>query len=457
MAKSQRIGYSAQISLSFFDGNETIDINPNKINYITINCLYGANIMPAIYLSLLVNDDLYARLNRCKEKGQFRLTIKKAQLKSKYTSAKTIIKDTFNYILSTNEENFKADLIAQSPTGGSDNYRKMLIALISKEMLNISRQSYNGSYSKVNESSLVALALEGNKKPVIERLETNKKYDTIIIPPLSSRYQLIKYIFNKDPFYSTGFMYFMDFDRTYLLSKNGKKVSAQDGKPDSVILDVSPILTKEAFYDGMSIADDHYHVNINPTDFHVISDDSSNKTMGTVTTINDHGKITNTDLDLDDEIEGLTKAQKFMRYNNPEYMKNIIESNQTRIVVSKNYVDGMIFSPNKEYNLINTVGGNSKYNGKYVLESKTMTFRPTVEDFQMSVALILQKVGKLNQVVENKAGKMGYTKTTNKAVTSTGKKSTTAAMKSSANVRSSTNINSSNITIIPKKTNSLEK
>ena len=432
---TRRVGYNAQITLSFDYANEHIPIENNKIAYVLISYDYEDNVLPTLYLSLLIEDELYNKMSEYRSTGEFTLTIKKSILNSKTTTPKTILKDTFSYILSNTSGNYMHDLNNASPNKGRDQYRQMLIGLVSKTMINKMRKSFNGIYNNINESTLVSLALEGTN-PLIETLTTNKQYNSIIIPPLSTRFQLLKYIFDKDPFYNTEFILFMDYKNTYLLSKTGKKTPSNDGKPDSIIIDIGEITSPDAFIEGMGIADDHYYIYINPIDFQVISNKSANMLVDNITVIDENNNITNLDVDYPDEVNGLTKKQVFVRMNNPELLKNALELSNTIVRVTKNYVDGSVFTPNKIYNIKN-YKGNDDYNGAYMLQSKQEFFKPTTKDFQMSVILNLKKIGKLNQSTESKSKQNKYTKKVNKAVTKTAKRSTTAALKNATNARTS--------------------
>lgn len=431
--QTKRIAYNGMISLSFDYENEHIAIPKMNIAYLYIDSSYEANVLPILYLGLLINDDLYNKIEKYKSTGEFTITVKKYILNSKTTSNKVILKDTFSYIPSTSSSNIMQELNEASPNQGRDHYRQILIGLISKTMMNSMRQSYNGVYNSVSESSLVSLALEGTN-PVIERLTTNKNYKSIIIPPLSTRYQLLRFIFDKDPFFTTDFILFMDFNRTYLLAKNGKKVSANDGNPDSVLIKINEVTEADAYYEGMDIADGYYYLNISPTDFKVVNNEASDKMVDNITVIDDNNNITNLDIDYPDETVGLNSKRIFVRNNNPSIIKNELELGQTRVQIVKSYLDGSVFTPNKTYNLICNKG-NEKYDGLYILENKQEIFKPRVNDFQMSVVLTLRKVGKLNEATRSKSGSNKYKKEVNKAVTSSGKCTTTAALIDKANVR----------------------
>lgn len=436
MITSQRIAYNANIALSFDYENEHIPIENMKIAYLYIDSSYEANVLPIIYLGLLVNDDLFNKIVEYKATASFTLLIRKFILNGQNTTAgKTILNDHFSYILSNNSANYMQELNEAGANQGKDNYRQILVALISTTMTNKLRQPFNGVYNNVSESTLVSLALEGTN-PIIERLEVNKTYSSIIIPPLSTRYQLLQYVFNKDPFYTTNFIMFMDFKRTYLLSQNGKKVSANDGKPDSVLIRVNSIMSNAAYGEGMALADDHYILELCPTDINISKNDSMNKIVDNVSVINDNNVVTNLDIDYPNETVGLNAKKTFVRSNNAELIKNTLEASNVRVQVVKSYIDGSVFTPNKTYNLINDKG-NEEYNGLYMLENKQEIFKPTVNDFQMSVVLTLRKIGKLNQATVGKSGQLQYKKSVNKAVTPTGKRSTTAALIKKANVRSS--------------------
>ena len=141
--KTQRIAYNAEITLSFDYENEHIPIDRSKIMYILIDSEYESNVLPTIYMNLLVEDSLYDMITAYSSTGEFTLTIKKFITNSKTTAGKVILKDSFSYIPNMTTENYMHDLNNASPNQGRDQYRRMLIGLVSKTMTNIKKVAYH--------------------------------------------------------------------------------------------------------------------------------------------------------------------------------------------------------------------------------------------------------------------------------------------------------------------------
>ena len=109
VTKTKRVAHNAQITLSFDYENEHIPIDTQQIAYIFIDYEYETNVLPTMYMSLLINDELYDKITDHQETGEFTITIKKFILNSQTTSGKTILKDTFSYIPSNTSGNYMYD------------------------------------------------------------------------------------------------------------------------------------------------------------------------------------------------------------------------------------------------------------------------------------------------------------------------------------------------------------
>lgn len=422
MASTKRIAYNAKVTLSYTYSAGTIRIDPLKIGYIMVEYDYENNVMPIIYLSLLVTDIEYEMYNKNRDSGRFNLNITKYAMNSNTTLNKTVINDSFSYIPSTSSANLMEDMNANSTMGAQ--YRRILVGLISTELANRLRVSYNGVYKNISQATLVSMALEG-LNPVIEQLAYNEEYKSLLVPPLSTRYQLLKYVFEKDPFYDTNFRFFMDFDRSYLLSKKGVAIPSGDGKPDDIILDIVTVTSNEAFYEGMSIVDGSYYIYINPADAALISDEGSEKMVNNVTIVDEDKGINNVDLDYLKQ-SSITSKQIHVRSENANLVKNELELGKSIVEVVKKHVDGTSLTPNKRYTVKN-FQSNKSFDGSYLLSYKREFYKPQIVDFDLSINLGLKKIGKLNAIKtpSPKNGK-SYTAKSNKAVSATSTKTSTA-------------------------------
>lgn len=379
MASRQSLG--AKISLAFNYNGKRKKINPRKIIYLVIESDYENSTTPIIYLSLSVNFDLYSLILEYKDSATFYLNIDKTNLNSKSSLYRNHIKGNFAYIPSTTNPNYEQDLSASGESSSDESYKKLMIGLISIDLANNLRKSFNAVYRNIDTETLLGVATEGTNC-IIEQPDYNYEYDQILIPPVSSRYQLIRYLFDLDAFYKTQFRFFMDFDRSYLISKSGKSISS-DSTLDDVIIDIKSLKEKEAFVDGIDIKNNAYYVYVNPANANVKLDESTEKVANHILVYDDELGVTNLDLSINNRSDSTTK-QIFLRSHNADFEKFNIETTAVSITLSKQYIDGSYFVPNKNINIIN-YDDYSKYNGKYNIVSKKECYQASGSDyFQVS-------------------------------------------------------------------------
>lgn len=384
-----RKSYSATIDL-FFDYNNIREKIPSEnIVYVLVESNYDNDVLPIIYISLSVDSNMYTKIIKYKSLAKFYLNIKKINKNSISSISKNAISGSFSYIPSTTNPNYTEDL--SNATSG-DSYKRIMLGLVSIELTNTLRKSFNNIYNNINTDNLISLALEGTNY-IAEKITYNTHYNSILVPPLTSRYRLLEFIFNSDPFYDTKFRYFMDFERSYLLSKSGNSVDSGDGQLSSIIVDIRSITENEAYYDGVEVKNDAYYVYINPINSNVTLEQGIEKVANQIVAV-DEDKIEIVDLDIN-KTEGSDTKQMFIRTDNVSVYKNELETNTIIVEIVKQHIDGSIFTPNKCIS-INNYGEYSKYNGKYIMIYKREFYKCVAGEFVMSCNVGLRRIGNLN-------------------------------------------------------------
>lgn len=384
-----RKSYSATIDL-FFDYNNIREKIPSEnIVYVLVESNYDNDVLPIIYISLSVDSNMYTKIIKYKSLAKFYLNIKKINKNSISSISKNAISGSFSYIPSTTNPNYTEDL--SNATSG-DSYKRIMLGLVSIELTNTLRKSFNNIYNNINTDNLISLALEGTNY-IAEKITYNTHYNSILVPPLTSRYRLLEFIFNSDPFYDTKFRYFMDFERSYLLSKSGNSVDSGDGQLSSIIVDIRSITENEAYYDGIEVKNDAYYVYINPVNSNVTLEQGIEKVANQIVAV-DEDKIEIVDLDIN-KTEGSDTKQMFIRTDNVSVYKNELETNTIIVEIVKQHIDGSIFTPNKCIS-INNYGEYSKYNGKYIMIYKREFYKCVAGEFVMSCNVGLRRIGNLN-------------------------------------------------------------
>lgn len=421
---NNRQAYKANIDLAFEYNDKRIKIKSERIVYLMIEHDYENRVLPVIYISLTLSDDLYTKVIKYKESAKFYLKITKKNKNSIASISKKAIEGTFNYVPSTTNPNYSEDLNLDIDMDDGS-YKRIMIGLVSIELTNSLRQSYNSIYKSVDTETLIGIAIAGTR-PVIEKIKYNTKYNSILLPPVTTRYKFLEYIFDKDPWYNTKFRYFMDFEKSYLVSKEGNGIDAQDGQFTDVLVDIRSVTEDEAYYDGIEIKNNAYYIYINPANSNVVVNESTDKVTNRIIGVDEDG-IQSLSLDINNT-KGSTVKNLFLRTSNASIIKNEMETNTVIVEILKNHIDGSAFTPNKCI-IVKNYGEYSKYNGKYLIMYKKEFYKTIGGEFVLSCMVGLKKIGKVQTLYSKKEARRS-----GRAVSSTISKTSTAYKKDTANI-----------------------
>jgi hypothetical protein len=239
---------------------------------------------------------------------------------------------------------------------------------------------------------MLALALEGINA-LVETPTYNDWYESLIIPPMNSRNQLISYLYDKNQFYDTNYRFFMDFNYCYLLSKAGNLVSDGRGNPENIIINIRALSDREMIEDGYYIKNGSYYININPADTNIIFDQGKDKISNNIISVSDEGEVAKIGLQVNSTL-GSSQKNLYIRDSNTTLYKNEMETDTVAIELVKKHIDPSIFTPNKTISILNN-NKYSEYNGKYIMKYKKVFFNCTAGSFIISVVLGLKKVNNI--------------------------------------------------------------
>lgn len=418
--KTKQISYNATIDMSLkYENKNILRIGRERIKQLTVNFDYSSNLpIPEILITVNATANMYKIIDSYRDNAKIFLEIKRRAVNSNTSIYKSIIKGDFNYICSS----VGASKAEKLDEGSEESYRQIILGLVSTDLLNKYRTLFNENGLNTTISNLIAKALEGTN-PIIEKLTDNAKFDCIIIPPVNTIKKYISFIFNKKPFYDTGFRFYMDFNHAYLLSKKGNPVSDGSKDPNSVIFNIMQLDDLEALEEGVNISDTAYTINVNPKYFNITKNETLGKKTNSIITVDESG---NASMDLD--VNSIVDKNKaiFVRSDDASMLKHEAEGDSILIEIGKSFIDPSIITPNKSYSIKN-YDSNMVYDGKYLLAYKRVVLNPTSQEYSMSTIIGLSKIGKLEEVSLDKFDNLGYKKKTNTAVKSTSKKTSTAS------------------------------
>lgn len=390
---SAKQAYKTKIQISFI-GSKYIEMNPNKIKYIIIEHMYESKAMPVIYLSMSVEVDLYNIIVNEKDFAKIFLRIQKYNTYSGTSLSKDYIKNQFTYFVPSSTPEYSNNIVNSNPNVDSS-YRTLTIGLMDMDIMNTLRKTFGGFEKDIDLYSLIYKAIE-DTKIVLKTPIYNTKYDELFVPTMTSRKQMLDFIFSKQPFYNTEFMYFIDFNTSYLLDKTGEAVDANDGLLNDIIIDVRPVTVEEAYNEGMEEKNGSYYLFLNPTNIKPHVDVYSEKVSNQLIAVGGDKTVT-MDLNIN-RYKGSSTKQVFRRMGESGAViyKNAIESTQICLELIKENIDSKFITPNKTFNI--HYDGHSEYNGRYTLLYKKEIIQGGADNFTSVVTIGVRKVNDIQQI-----------------------------------------------------------
>ena len=397
-----RSAYKFDINASFILDDQSTPFNPNYIKYVIIESNYETIYMPVIYMSLSVNKETFSMLTSNESKAKIYLKIDRYNEYSQNKLYKKYIEGQFTYITSTNNPNYTEDL--SSSNDADDMYMLINVALMDLSIIDREKKSFNGIYRDIDQGTLILKALE-DVESVISPLKYNPHYDTLMIPPLSSIHKYLYYLYDLCPFYDTNYMFFMDFDKTYLLDYTGKYCNSLDDHKENVVINIHSVLDHESYYEGMEEDDFGYTIEVNPAYATFGLNKRTDKVSNQFVFVDDEGDIQKVDVDVNASENSVVK-QVFIRKEHAKLYMNIINSNAKEMEIMKESLDGSILTPNKAYTITNFK--DHSFDGSYTLTYKKEVIRNVSGSFHNSISLGMRKVGAIIPLKDNVEARAVY-------------------------------------------------
>lgn len=395
MAIRSRYQYAVEISYISSKTNKENRIVSQSIEYITTCYDYENAIMPYLCIKIKLDASIYAKMRDDQDKGKIYLNIKKYNVNGTSSIYVSYINDQFDYIMSDNP-NTTTEL-DKMVEGKGQAYKLCIIGLYKKQLIANNQRQFNGIYKNTTMSSLVINATS-HMNMLIEPLKYNTEIDSINIQATSSVMQYLAYLNNKYNFYGDQYMFFMDFNMTYLKSNSGKYIDAKDNQYPYVAIDIRDMTDYKSNTVGIVTDDSQkaYIIYVDASDASIYPDRITPQTSANIATIKSGGEmdiqmidtsmIVNTEPNLNSVV-----YVKSDDPNNSEYIANTLKNSAVTVVINKTEMDATILTPNKEY-LISNYSGNGQYTGRYYMSFKKELFQNTGASFTYGASIGLRMV-----------------------------------------------------------------
>ena len=373
--------FAKQISASVAEP-EIITIDSNRISYIMFNNDYYSNNMPVVLLSMKVKVDLYKDIVNYQDKGCFLLSITGYNPLNKRAIHRPKLEKVFRYVTTTQNQPLELPI---PDVDMDDSYRTLYLGLVDDLLTSEFRTPFNGIYHNVTMKDLISAAIVSinmgtNYSTCLEPLEYDYTYKQILVPPCSNRLKFLEFLFDYDQFYATYFRFFMDFDKSYLLSQKGiSVVDKNDSSYGSVVVDIRPINDANAFSSGYTIVGQSYYIYLCQTDITMNINTSRDQIVNKVIAYGSREEAVSYDIS-DEEGQRVTFVRNGSGDDPSIDAVNALQSATMTVEFIKKDIDDNIFQPNREI-ILKMYGDYEKYSGTYLLVYKRYIYSNIGDEF----------------------------------------------------------------------------
>lgn len=392
--------YNYKIVLKYINStNIEVEIDSTQIQYILIDKDFENINMPVITIFGSIEKNILDDMIRHSNDNLVTLGIYKYDNTNQNDNiTEKYFNDKFIYML--NEDLSRTDKL-DNPQGidsktGNRQYREVTIFLIQQNAINNNRRTINGVYHNASMNSLILQSTNYLGNMLLEPIKYDTKFDQVIIPPIDSISNYIRYLNdNLGVFYDSPYRFFIDFDTTYLVSSSGNAIRARNQYIYTIVIDIREIDSNISEEPGayVDLKSGKYTIGIDASKVEYVKNNVTNKIVNKVTVINSKGDVFEQDIE-DNKAKVTSTINQIMNVSNNDQnvINNIsysVESANVTITIVKNDLDASLFTLNKEYIINDPV--HDSYAGHYILLQVKQLFIKQNENFIMSTVLKFKK------------------------------------------------------------------
>lgn len=386
--------YLYDISMTVVVNKKKHKIPSESINMFMIKYDYVNMFAPIIYTQINLNIELYNTMQKFRSSGHILLEIKKYK-KDEKDLKKPYIKKQLNYFFTNSD--YDSDVVNNKDTDNTNSYRSCYLGLLDIDIINDNNaRVINNIFMNTNTTSIIHYYLH-NQKLVLEPFDNNPIHDLMIIPPITGITNLLKYLNQMSSFYKSGYRYFRDYNRTYILSNKGRGIDI-GRQHKTVHINIEKRRGNQSIYKPGMIdnkKEKFYLLKVNVKQAQIDIDISAGNKFNNFVGINSIGKIIRklADENLGKKFKKKPKLIKIFNKNNTyvENIANIQNLASNTLTITKSDIDASIIEPHKEFVVENDTYLKAK-NGKYILVAKQEIYTKESTGFRCAVTATFNKV-----------------------------------------------------------------
>lgn len=393
------LSYKANCTMELIAVNgEEIEIPYLYITSVSTDYRFDVNIMPILYAILDVSPEIYKKIIDNSTDGIIHVRITNFDGNGSAKLEKEIINDQFIYFIPV-KYNYEKELEGDLGELSMDT-KHIVLGLIKSTMINDNKQAFNGVYVETTTKKMLEeVFLKGLPEITMDELEIETEYESLLIPPQETRAKAINYLFELDPFYTSPYIYFMDFDKTYLL--NSVNIAANAHKK-TVLFQIEQIDETSAYYTGISVEGDTAIVYVNQGNVNISINTTTDKIYNQIVSTNTN-EVTTVDSNITMYKKDNTNRQRYEVANemNTDIRKQVVDNTAVTLNISKMNMDSSLITPDKIFMV--KYDAYASYNGRYILLYKKEIIVQRGEAYDTTTTIGIQRIA------DQEEGSAGYT------------------------------------------------
>ena len=387
MYKSKGVAFKNEVfmSLRTSDG-ESSDIDFHYIKAITTDYKFHKNLMPIVYATLDVPSSIYDKIVKNAADGEMYLNVQIYNAKEANAIHTTTIEQTFMYFVPTQYNT------SNEFTNDGTEFKHIVIGMLQAELINMNKKTFNGVWTETNTQELLEMFLAATEERLsMDEIEIEKEYETITIPPQNSMADAIDYLFQTDPFYNENYLFFMDYDTTYLIATNGSE--REFSSMPTVNIEVTKSKSRDVYFDGVVKDSDSgtYVLYVNESDVEFSINTTTEKNANQVWGIS-NVEISKNDINIaaQEPHPAKTVFEPDTAHDLASIKAKILENTSITLNITKLNLDASTITPDKHYNL--THPDYPEYDGTYILKTKNEYISQSGFDFDTVSVLSFERL-----------------------------------------------------------------
>jgi len=391
--------YRYTISMNWVNGEETIPIQQNRISSLVIDYDYERANMPVMMITMKLSRNFIDKIILNKVKSKFFVSIDKFK-EDNIDFKKKYIRGEFIYFISK-DINYSKNIDYTTSTNvdstEEDKAYKVTIGLFNIEFINSNKQTINAIYKDATRSEIILLNTR-HANLIMEPFSNDIRYDEILIPPVNSISQLLKYLNNINSLYDTPYRYFIDFDENiYLMSSKGNPIATNTDNNTDVNIRIKDPRYLDSKVQGIiydESANSHI-LDVSAENTKVKINNAQDKLYNRIITIDGNGNTQRIDLDINRD-PAIKDLDLFIKINNLNanainIIKKESEKSSINVLINKSNIDSSAFTMNKRY-YINHFDSYKNLNGNYIINDKKEIFVLNGDSFKINIVCNFYKI-----------------------------------------------------------------